>query len=36
MLFLGETYVQIWERVGAGDALRARIDALPPPRRRRN
>lgn len=35
MLFLGETYLQIWERVDAADAVRARIDALPAPRRRR-
>ncbi|WFD25418.1 Ubiquitin carboxyl-terminal hydrolase 10 [Malassezia nana] len=35
MLFLGESYVQIWERAGAADDMRSRIDSLPLPRRRR-
>ena len=34
MLFLGESYVQIWERVGAADEME-RADALPLPRVRR-
>lgn len=34
MLFLGESYVQIWERIGAIDAVEAQVASLPPARPR--